>query len=155
MMLKNEIAIITGGASERGIGRGIAGLFAENGANVAIFDVDVEKAKELAGRLGPEHRGYRCDVTSRADVESAVSAVAEEMGTPSILVNNAGITQPKRMADISEDDYDAVLDVNLRGTFLCSRTVIPYMRKAGRRHNGRCLNIEAFGCFIQRSFLMK
>ena len=130
MLLQNEIAIITGGASERGIGRGIAELFVENGARIAILDIDVEKAKSLADSFGQEHRGYLCNVTNREEVEDAISSVVQEMGPPSILVNNAGITQPKRIAEISEDDYNAVLDVNLRGTFLCSKAVIPHMRNS-------------------------
>jgi NAD(P)-dependent dehydrogenase (short-subunit alcohol dehydrogenase family) len=129
MLLKDEIAIITGGASKRGIGRATARLFAEHGAHVAILDLDGEGAKEAARSLGPEHRGYRCDVTKRKEVEEVFDKVAQELGPPTVLFNNAGITQPRRMAEITEADYDAVLDVSLRGTFLCSQAVLPYMRK--------------------------
>ena len=65
MLLKNEIAIITGGASERGIGRGIATLFAEHGAKVAILDIDEARARALAESLGPDHRGFQCNVTRK------------------------------------------------------------------------------------------
>ena len=132
MLLENEIAVITGGASERGIGRSIAKLFAEHGAKTAILDLDIAKAEALAQSLGPDHCGLQCDVTKKKDVDNAIAHVVEEMGAPSILVNNAGITQPKRMAEISEADYDAVMDVSLRGTFLCSKTIIPHMKTLGR-----------------------
>ena len=71
MLLQNEIAIITGGASERGIGRGIATLFVEQGARVAILDLDGEAARDLADSFGKEHRGYPCNVTNRDEVEAA------------------------------------------------------------------------------------
>jgi len=132
MLLQDEIAAITGGASERGIGRSIAKLFAEHGAKTAILDLDIAKAEALAQSLGPDHYGFQCDVTKKEDVDKAIAHVVEEMGAPSILVNNAGITQPKRMAEISEADYDAVMDVSLRGTFLCSKTIIPHMKTLGR-----------------------
>ena len=139
MLLQNEIAIITGGASERGIGRGIATLFVEQGARVAILDLDGETARDLADSFGKEHRGYPCNVTNRDEVEAAISSAVQDMGSPSILVNNAGITQPKRIAEITMEDYDAVLDVNLKGTFLCSKTVIPHMRNA-KKGNIICIS---------------
>ncbi len=129
MLLKGEIAVITGGASKRGIGRATAKLFAEHGARVAILDLDGEGAQEAARSLGPEHRGYRCDVTKRKEVEGVFAKVAQELGSPTVLLNNAGITQPRKIAEITDTDYDAVLDVSLRGAFLCSQAVLPYMRK--------------------------
>jgi NAD(P)-dependent dehydrogenase (short-subunit alcohol dehydrogenase family) len=132
LLLNGEIAVITGGASKRGIGRATAKLFAEHGARVAILDLDGEGVREAARSLGPEHCGYRCDVTNRKEVEEVFAKIAQELGLPTVLLNNAGITQPKRIAEITEADYDAVLNVNLRGTFLCSQTVLPYMRKRKR-----------------------
>ena len=132
MLLQNEIAVITGAASERGIGRAIAALFVQQGAKVAVFDIDGGKVEELAQSLGQDHRGYRCNVCKNEEIVKSIENVFGEMGPPSILVNNAGITQPKRIAEISEDDYEAVLDVNLRGTFLCSKAVIPFMKKSGK-----------------------
>jgi len=132
MLLQSEIAVVTGGASERGIGQAIARLFAEEGAHVAVLDIDGERAQKVAASMGDEHGGYRCDVTSQTEVQSVFSQVTGDLGPPAILVNNAGITQPKRMAEITEEDYDAVLDVNLRGTFLCSKAVLPYMLELRR-----------------------
>lgn len=132
MLLKGEIAVVTGAASRRGLGRAIAQLFAEHGAKVAVLDTDGEGAQRVAADLGISHRAYRCDVTKAADVEAAISRTAQELGPPSILVNNAGITQPKRIAEITEKDYDAVLDVSLRGSLLCSKAVIPHMLRLGK-----------------------
>ncbi len=132
MLLEGEIAVITGAASERGLGQGIAKLFSEHGAKVAILDLDENMAKERAAGLGPGHGGYRCDVTNRDEVKSAISSVVSDLGTPTVLVNNAGITQPKKMMEITDANYDAVLDVSLRGTFICSQEVIPIMREKGK-----------------------
>jgi len=129
MLLDGQVAVITGGASERGIGRATATLFAEHGARVAILDIDGDGARKVARNLGPEHQGYRCDVRKQKEVESIFAKVSQDLGSPSVLVNNAGITQPRRIAEIEKADYDAVLDVNLRGTFLCSKAALPYMRK--------------------------
>jgi len=132
MLLVGEIAVITGAASERGLGQGIAKLFSEHGAKVAILDLDENMAKERAAGLGSGHGGYRCDVTNRKEVKSAISSVVRDLGTPTVLVNNAGITQPKMMMEITDANYDAVLDVSLRGTFICSQEVIPIMRENGK-----------------------
>ena len=132
MLLTGEVAVVTGAASQRGIGQAIARLYAEQGANVAVVDKDGQGAQRSAERLGSIHRGYRCDVARRTEVEAVFLQVAQELGPISILVNNAGITQPKRISEITEADYDAVLDVNLRGAFLCSQAVIPGMRRLGR-----------------------
>ena len=132
MLLRGEVAVITGGASKRGIGRATAKLFAEHGARVAVLDIDGEGTKEAGRSLGPEHRGYRCDVTRQKEVQDVFAKVAQELGSPTVLLNNAGITQPRRIAEVTEADYDAVLDVSLRGTFLCSQAVLPYMRKQTR-----------------------
>jgi NAD(P)-dependent dehydrogenase (short-subunit alcohol dehydrogenase family) len=132
MLLRGEVAVVTGGGSEHGIGRATARLFAEHGAHVAVLDIDGQGAQQAAGSLGSEHFGYPCDVTKESEVEAVFSQVGKELGLPSILFNNAGVTQPKRTAEITEADYDKVLDVNLRGTFLCSKAVLSYMRRLGR-----------------------
>lgn len=133
--LKDRVAIVTGAASRRGIGREIAAAFSLAGASVAIADVNEEGAAETIVSLetssGAKHGAYVCNVTDGESVRSMVARVAEEIGAPSILVNNSGITQPKRLEEISRDDYDAVLDVSLRGSFLCSQAVVPHMRAVG------------------------
>jgi NAD(P)-dependent dehydrogenase (short-subunit alcohol dehydrogenase family) len=132
MLLNGRIAIITGAGSPRGIGRAIARLFAEHGARVAALDIDGAAAAETATELGEAHRGYRCDVRLADEVAAVFAQVAAELGPPDVLVNNAGITSPKQVADVTAADYDAVMDVNLRGSFLCSQAVLPYMRQLGR-----------------------
>lgn len=135
-LLNGKVAIVTGAASKRGIGRAIAQTFAQAGASVAVTDVDGQGASEAAEELRtlsgkPTHRSYPCDVTRREQIEQIVESVNNELGIPSILVNNAGITQPRKLGEISDSDYDAVLDVNLRGSLLASQTVLPYMRELG------------------------
>ncbi len=135
-LLEGKVAFVTGAASRRGIGRAIALTFARAGASVAVADIDeggaAETVEELRRASGSEaHAAYVCDVTSREQVEGALAAVADEIGAPTVLVNNSGITQPKRLVEISDADYDAVMDVSLRGSFLASQAVVPYMREAG------------------------
>jgi NAD(P)-dependent dehydrogenase (short-subunit alcohol dehydrogenase family) len=132
MLLKDDVAIVTGAGSRRGIGRAIAQLFADEGARVAVLDLDGQAAEGVASELGAAHRGYACDVTQIEAVRAAFARVAEDLGPPRILVNNAGVTQPKKIDQISDADYDLVLDVSMRGTFNCCQAVLPLMRKLGR-----------------------
>ena len=118
-MLTDRIAIVTGGS--RGIGRAIAVELAKNGANVAIVYAGNEAAAnetvEMIRALGREAKAYKCNVADFAAVKDTVSAVTKEMGVPYILVNNAGITRDKLIFSMKEEDYDAVLDTNLKGAF--------------------------------------
>jgi NAD(P)-dependent dehydrogenase (short-subunit alcohol dehydrogenase family) len=131
MLLDGKVAIITGAASLRGIGRATARLFAEHGARVALLDLNGEGAHAAATELGPQHRGYACDVTRQEQVTAVFAVVDAELGTPSVLVNNAGISSPLRLEQVTQADYDAVMDVNLRGSFLCAQAVAPLMRACG------------------------
>ena len=124
-------AIVTGGASPRGLGKATARLLADEGATVAIVDIDGEAAEEAARDLGEGHLGCACDVTDNAHCNAVASQVAAQLGGVDILINNAGITQPIRLMDITPSDYDAVLDVNLRGTLNMSQAAVPHMRTAG------------------------
>lgn len=140
MLLEGKIAVITGGASRRGLGRATAQLFAEHGARVAVLDADGAGAVAAAAELGPDHLGLTCDVTGRDSCEAAVARVGETLGAPDILVNIAGITQPLRTMEIEPAQYDAVLDVNLRGTLYMSQAVIPAMRA---RKSGAIVNMSS------------
>ncbi len=131
MLLEGKIAVISGAASRRGIGLATARLFAENGAHVAILDLELEAAQSAAASLGELHRGYACDVTDHAACERTIGAVLAEMGPIDILVNNAGITQPLKFMEIGPHHWNAVLDVNLRGVLNLSQAVIPAMRARG------------------------
>ena len=120
-----RVAIVTGGA--RGIGAGIARRFAEEGASVAILDLDEEQAAATAGDLpvtgGAKAIGVGCNVSDGASVDAAVSRVVDELGGVHILVNNAGITRDNLLFKLSEDDWDSVMNVHLKGAFLMSKAV--------------------------------
>jgi len=130
MLLNNQVAIITGGAGINGLGFATARMMAEHGAKVVIMDLERADPAGAAARLGPQHLGVVGDVTDKASCERAVTAVLKHFGRIDILVNNAGITQPRKTADITDADYDAVLDVSLRGTLHMSQAVAPAMREA-------------------------
>jgi NAD(P)-dependent dehydrogenase (short-subunit alcohol dehydrogenase family) len=138
MLLEGKVAIITGAGSARGIGRAMAKLFAEHGARLALMDL--RGAQDVAAELGGQHRGYTCDVTDQAQVRAALAQAQADLGPAEVLVNNAGISQPKRIDEISEADYDAVMDVSMRGTFLCSQAALAGMRAIGR---GSIVNISS------------
>ena len=129
MLLANKVCVITGAASRRGIGRAIAKLFALHGGRSIILDLDAGQASDAASELGDAHRGFACDVTDRNACVSAIERVVSEFGQVDVLVNNAGITQPLKLMDIAPENYDAVLDVNLRGTLYMSQAAIPQMRQ--------------------------
>jgi NAD(P)-dependent dehydrogenase (short-subunit alcohol dehydrogenase family) len=132
-LLQDKYVIVTGAASPRGLGKATAKLFAEHGATIAILDLDAGAAEAAAADLGEAHVGLGCDVTDKAGCEAAVARLLERWESIDVLVNNAGITQPLKIMDIEPRNYDAVLDVNLRGTLYMSQAVIPAMRqqKAG------------------------
>ena len=139
-LLEGKAAIITGAASPRGLGKATAMLFAEHGARVAILDLDAAQAEQAADDIGEAHIGLACDVTRKADCEAAVASVLEAFGQVDILVNNAGITQPLKIMEISHENYNAVLDVNLLGTLNMSQAVIPQMRD---RKTGSIVNMSS------------
>ena len=134
MLLKDKVALITGGAGANGLGYATARLMAEHGARVAVLDLARAEPAAAAARLGAGHLGHLglvADVTDKASCEAAVAAVLQAWGRIDVLVNNAGITQPRKTAEITAADYDAVLDVSLRGTLHMSQAVIPAMQRQG------------------------
>jgi NAD(P)-dependent dehydrogenase (short-subunit alcohol dehydrogenase family) len=112
MLLKNKYAVISGAASENGIGYATARLFAEHGATVALLDLEQNSPQKKAAILGENHRGYVCNVTKKDACETAARQIIEDFGGVDILINNAGITQPIRIMDVKPENYDAVIDVN-------------------------------------------
>jgi NAD(P)-dependent dehydrogenase (short-subunit alcohol dehydrogenase family) len=141
MLLKGRIAIITGAASKRGLGLATARLFAEHGARVAILDLDLGAAREAAHLLkGRGHLGLKCDVTKRRDCEKAVQRVLARNGRVDILVNNAGVTSPQRLMEVTDESYDRVLDVNMRGTLHMTQAVAPAMRA---QKSGAIVNLSS------------
>ena len=128
MQLKDQVAIITGGASLRGIGWATAKRFAGEGARIVILDLDAAAAEQAARAIGPVHLGLACDVRDEAACQSAVQKVLETFGQVDILINNAGVSQSHRLMDSSQNDYDLVMDVSVRGAYNMSRAVVPIMR---------------------------
>ena len=139
MLLAEKVAVISGAASPRGIGLATARLFAEHGARVAIVDLNVEAAQSAAEDLGPEHRGFACDVTDRASCERAVERALGTFGQVDVLINNAGITQPLKLMEIGAQEWNAVMDVNLRGVLNLSQALVPHMRER-RRGSIACMS---------------
>jgi NAD(P)-dependent dehydrogenase (short-subunit alcohol dehydrogenase family) len=123
MLLTDKVALITGGAGLNGLGFATARMMAAHGARVVILDLARANPAAAAAQLGPQHVGVVADVTDKASCELAVKSVLEQCGRIDVLVNNAGITQPRKTADITAADYDAVLDVSLRGTLHMSQAM--------------------------------
>src|SRR4030042_1547180 len=139
--LEDRVAIVTGGA--RGIGQGICFRFADEGAKVAVFDVIPDEAKKIAAEIvksGGAALALKVDVTKASEIEKAVKEVISEFGKVDILVNNAGITRASKVADMPDEVWDSVVDVNLKGVFLCCRAVIPQMKE---RKYGKIISIAS------------
>ena len=143
MSFEKKVAIVTGAGSPRGIGRAIAMTLAKKGADVVVADLDPAGAESVAGEIramGRAAMAVPLDVTSQQDVAKLVRAVLDRFGRIDILVNNAGITQPIKVADMTESDWDRIMAVNLKGTFLCSKAVLATMIKQGY---GRIVNMSS------------
>jgi NAD(P)-dependent dehydrogenase (short-subunit alcohol dehydrogenase family) len=141
MLLKDRIAIITGAGSVRGLGRATAQLFAAHGARVAVLDIDGAAAKETAAGLkGRGHLGLACDVTNRKACDRAVARVIARHARIDILVNNAGITAPDRLMEVSDQVYDRIMDINMRGTYHMTQACVPFMRQA---RQGSIINMSS------------
>ncbi|MFC1517087.1 3-oxoacyl-[acyl-carrier-protein] reductase [Candidatus Margulisiibacteriota bacterium] len=141
MELKDKVAIVTGSA--RGIGKAIAARLAQAGAKVVITDVNVEQseatAKEIAG-LGVETLAIGCNVTKKAEVDNLMSKAKEKFGSIDIIVNNAGVTRDGLFVRMKEEDWDLVLNINLKGTFLCAQAAGAIMMK---QKKGKIINIAS------------
>ncbi len=141
--LTGKVALVTGAGSRRGIGRSIALALARQGAKVAVADMNeqglAEVAKEIAA-VTPNVVSVVMNVTDSASVKAAVDKVIGSWGRLDILVNNAGVTQPVKVLDMTEADWDRVVDVNMKGTFLCSKAVLPQMLK---QQYGRIVNMSS------------
>jgi len=140
--LSGKGAVVTGGAM--GIGQGIAFRLAEAGAGVMVADIDLKAATQTAKQIearGGKAKAIRADVRSAADAEKVAQATVDAFGSLDILVNNAGIYPSSGFVDTSEELWDKVLDINLKGAFLYSQAAARAMIKAG--HGGRIINIAS------------
>ncbi|MBA3891622.1 MAG: SDR family NAD(P)-dependent oxidoreductase, partial [Gemmatimonadaceae bacterium] len=136
--LTGRTALVTG--STRGIGLAIARTLGEAGAQVAVVGRDQARAEAVAAELGTAARGFSCHVADSASVVALVEAVEKSFGAVDILVNNAGLTRDNLLMRIKDDDWDAVLDANLRGAFVATRAATRGMMK---RRWGRVINIAS------------
>ncbi|MGB2629626.1 MAG: 3-oxoacyl-[acyl-carrier-protein] reductase [Candidatus Omnitrophota bacterium] len=142
MRLENKVSMVTGGA--RGIGKDIAVLFAKEGSDIAICDVNEEALKtakeEIESATGRKVLAEKVDVTSPKEVENFVKKILDNFGNLDILVNNAGITRDNLLIRMSEDEWDAVLNVNLKGAFNCIKAVTRPMMK---NKSGKIVNMAS------------
>ncbi|MES2719199.1 MAG: 3-oxoacyl-[acyl-carrier-protein] reductase [Pseudomonadota bacterium] len=154
MRLKNKVSIITGAA--QGIGLATALKFAEEGATVIVCDMKpagVDAALAMVRARGAQAQGYAVNVTDRGAIDAMVAAVKEHYGHIDVLVNNAGITKDARLQKMTLEQFDAVIDVNLRGVFHASQAVLPTMVAQG---SGVILNASSvvgiYGNFGQTNY---
>ena len=136
--LSGRVALVTG--STRGIGRSIAGVLAECGATVGVVGRDQSRAEAVAAELGGSARGFSCDVGDVASVTALVAAAEQTLGSVDILVNNAGLTRDNLLLRMKDEDWDVVVDTNLRGAFASIRAASRGMMK---RRWGRIINIAS------------
>ena len=141
MKLKDRVAIVTGGA--RGIGKAIALSCLREGAKVAIIDSDKERLEMLKKEMGKEKREVTvipCDITKSSDVNGMVDQVQKAFGRIDILVNNAGIIRRGTIETVTEEDWDRVIEVNLKGTFNCCKAVAGIMKQ---QRYGKIINVSS------------
>jgi 3-oxoacyl-[acyl-carrier protein] reductase len=146
---EGRVALVTGGA--RGIGEATADRLAEDGASIAILDLDLAAAEATAARIGDRHGvkalGLKGDVSKAEQVEAAVARIAEDFGGLDILVNNAGVLRDNLIYKMTDDDWDLVAAVHLKGAFLCSRAAQREMVKKGW---GRIVNLSSVSALGNR-----
>ncbi|MEO0144579.1 MAG: 3-oxoacyl-ACP reductase family protein [candidate division WOR-3 bacterium] len=143
MKLKDRVAIVTGAG--QGIGKSIAISLAEEGAKVVVTDVS-GKEKDVALEIGENALYFKLDVANYQEVQSVVKEVWERFGRVDILVNNAGIYPFKSFDEMTEEEWDKVIQINLKGVFNCTKAVLPYMKI---QKYGKIINISSIaGTFI-------
>ncbi|MEK7741671.1 MAG: 3-oxoacyl-ACP reductase FabG, partial [Nitrospirota bacterium] len=146
MDFKGQVAVITGGA--RGIGKTIAEALARKGVNIVIADISSEQAQGTAAeieKLGVKATGVGLDVSKAEEVNKVFGEIAKDYGKIDILVNNAGITRDGLIMRMKEEDWDAVININLKSVFLCSKEAVKVMAK---QRYGRIINISSVVAFM-------
>ncbi|MEX0686809.1 MAG: glucose 1-dehydrogenase [Balneolales bacterium] len=143
MSFKNKTIVITGGA--QGIGESCARIFHREKGNVVILDIDQSSGNRLSEQLGERALFISCDVSNEAEVQDAMRQAVNEFGSLDILVNNAGILKYATVTELSVEDWDLVMSVNLKGSFLCAKHAIPYMMEQG---DGVVINMSSVQAFL-------
>ena len=139
--LTGKVAIVTG--ARQGIGRGIALKLAEAGAEVVVSDISLEDCQKVVGEietLGRKGLAVKCDVTQKSEIEEMLAQTVKEFGKVDILVNNAGIYAPKPFLELTEEEWDRTIDIDLKGQFLCAQAAAKEMVK---NKWGRIINIAS------------
>lgn len=142
LMFENKVVMVTG--ASRGIGRDIAETFAKAGAKLVLnfrsAEQDIQETAALVREHGADVLVIKCDVSDYQQVKSMVQQVISRWGRIDTLINNAGITQPKFFMDITEDEWDVMMDINLKGLYNCCHNVIPYMME---QRQGKIINMSS------------
>lgn len=141
MKLKDKVAIVTG--SGRGIGEAIAKKLASEGSAIAVVDINIEEAHRVASEIKKQGRSahaFKTDVSKRNEVHDLIDKTLEVFKAIHILVNNAGITRHKPIIELTEEDWDVVLDVDLKGVFNCTQAVLKHMMS---QRYGKIINISS------------
>ena len=146
MEFRGQVAVVTGGA--RGIGKAIADALARKGVNLVIADISLEQAKDTAAeleKLGVKAMPVKLDVSKADEVTKIFEDISKEFGKINILINNAGITRDGLIMRMKEEDWDTVININLKSVFLCSKEAIKVMAK---QRYGRIINIASVVAFM-------
>lgn len=130
-LLTGKVALITGAGSKLGFGSATARLFAQQGAQTALVDIDADGLADTLAELGDGHRAYTCDVSDRTACRDTVARVAADFGGLDILINNAGLVFGTPIDEIAAEEFERVVDVNLGGNFHMAQAAIPELRKRG------------------------
>jgi len=140
---KGQVVIVTGAGGQKGFGRDIALSFAEQGANIVAADINFEGAQAIAdeaAKLGVRSLAVKLDVTDPKSTKAMADSVIKEFGKIDVLVNNAGITQPVKVKDMTLEDFRRIVEVNLMGVFNCCKAVMEHMKSA---KYGRIVNVSS------------
>lgn len=154
MRLKDKVAIVTGAA--KGIGAATAVKFGKEGAKVAVCDIDmesIEKTVNAIKEIGGEAIGFKVDITKKEEIEEMVKTLMKKYGKIDVLVNNAGIISDAQLYKMTDDQFDKVININLKGTYLCTKAIVSIMREQG---HGSIINASSivglYGNFGQTNY---
>ena len=141
MKLKNKIAIVTG--SGRGIGKSTALELAKEGAKVVVSDIDIKECQNVCDeikKIGSDAIAVKCDISKKSDVDAMIKKTMQKFQKIDILINNAGVVLTKPFVEMTEKDWDFVLDINLKGVFLCTNAVVKQMIK---QKSGKIISVAS------------